>query len=359
VDASPAQPAGRLDRTQELEAEIASCLSSGSPASDEDQRLRCGAPPAFHAMLRYPFGWTDEQLRPVRAPTGKRLRPTLCLLCCEAAGADYHIALPAAAAVEIIHSFSLVHDDVQDRSPERRHRPSVYALWGDAQAINVGDAMFTQGRRALLRLPETGVSASVTLSAVEALDAACLALCEGQYLDMDFESRATVSEAEYYDMVRRKTGALLACSTQLGALVATGDTALAGKYWRFGEALGLAFQVQDDILGIWGDPAVTGKPAADDIISRKKTLPVIYARQQARGEDAETLNRHYVGGAGPTPTIAEVTAAIARAGARDYADAAARRWCEAALAALADASPAEPAGGTLRATVESLLGRQT
>ncbi len=310
-------------------------------------------------MLRYPFGWMDEQLRPVHAPSGKRLRPTLCLLCCEAAGADYHLALPAAAAVEIIHNFSLVHDDVQDRSAERRHRPSVYALWGDAQAINVGDAMFTQGRRALLRLPRRGASPATTLLALEALDAACLALCEGQYLDMDFESRAAVSEAEYYDMIRRKTGALLAGSAQLGALVATGDAALAERYRRFGEALGLAFQVQDDILGIWGDPAVTGKPAADDIISRKKTLPVIHARQQARGRDAETLSRHYLGGPSPTPAIAEVTEAIGRAGARGYAEAASRRWCEAALAALAEASPAEPAGGSLRATVQSLLGRQT
>ncbi|MCL4369118.1 MAG: polyprenyl synthetase family protein, partial [Actinobacteria bacterium] len=137
----------RQSRILDIEREIAASLP-------EDPQ-----PAAFHAMLRYPFGWVDEQLRPVRAPAGKRLRPTICLLCCEAAGGDYHLALPAAAAVEIVHNFSLVHDDVQDRSLERRHRPSVYALWGEAQAINVGDAMFTLGRRALLRLRNRGVPA--------------------------------------------------------------------------------------------------------------------------------------------------------------------------------------------------------
>ncbi len=337
-------PASQPDRILELEEEIAACLPQG------------GEPTVFHAMLRYPFGWADEQLRPLRAPAGKRLRPTLCLLSCEAAGGEYHAALPAAAAVEIIHNFSLVHDDVQDRSPERRHRPSVYALWGDAQAINVGDAMFTQGRRALLRLPGRGVSPAATLQATEALDAACLALCEGQYLDMDFEARPAVSQTEYYEMIRRKTGALLGCSTQLGALVATGDADLADQYHRFGEYLGLAFQVQDDILGIWGDSAVTGKPAADDIVARKKTLPVIYARQQARGEDAELLDAYYLCRT-PVPALVEVTAAIGRTGAREYAETTARQWCERALSALQEASPAEPAAGSLRDLMVSLLGR--
>ncbi len=335
------------DWGRDLEQEIQACLPQNPEVKD------------FHTMMRYPFGWVDERLQPASAPAGKRLRPTLCLLCCQAAGGDYHTALPAAAAVEIIHNFSLVHDDVQDRSVERRHRPSVYALWGDAQAINLGDAMFTQGRRALLRLIDRGVPAVTVLAAVDALDATCLALTEGQYLDMDFESRTQVSEEEYYSMIRRKTGALLACSAQLGPLVATGDAGLADGYHRFGLELGVAFQVQDDILGIWGDPNVTGKPAADDILSRKKTLPVLFARRSAMESDRELLKAYYKPYASQQPpSVREVIVAMERAGAREYAEETARRWCQQALATLESVQPAEPAASTLRSLVTSLLGRE-
>jgi geranylgeranyl diphosphate synthase type I len=336
----------------ETEAEISACLPQSVEAPD------------FSAMLRYPFGWVDTQLKPVAAPAGKGIRPTICLLACQASGAYYRRALPAAAAVEIIHNFSLVHDDIQDRSPARRHRPSVWALWGEAQAINVGDAMFVAGRRALGRLATQGVPAAVILQAIEALDAACMALCEGQYLDMDFESRAVVTEAEYYAMVSRKTGALLGCSAQLGALIATGDARIAELYRHFGQAVGVAFQVQDDILGIWGNTAVTGKPVADDLIARKKTLPVLFARRWATGvqnneRDARCILEYYKPDAPASLPVEPVAEAMARCGARVYAEEVAREWHDRAMQTLAQAAPAESAGRALRELSEGLLGRQT
>ena len=235
----------------------------------------------FYGMMHYHLGWTDESFKATRFQTGgKRLRPLFCLLACQAVGGEPQQALPAAAAVELIHNFSLLHDDIEDNSPTRRHRATVWKIWGEPQAINAGDGMFALAHLALQRLSEKGLPGDRVLAACRVFDQTCLALCEGQYLDMSFEDRLDVDVDRYLAMIRRKTAALLSCSTHLGALLGSGDAGLATRYARFGQNLGLAFQIEDDILGIWGEEEVTGKPQAGDIRQRKKSLPIVYALQQ-------------------------------------------------------------------------------
>lgn len=279
-----------------------------------------------YGMMRYHLGWADEQLRPVEAPTGKRLRPLLCLLSCQACGGDWHQAIPAAVALELVHNFSLVHDDIQDRSPTRRHRPAVWKLWGEALAINVGDGLFILAYVALGKLAEVGVPLDKVLEAHRILNRACLALTEGQFLDITFEKRRHVSLEEYIEMSRRKTAALMAASTALGALIGCDDEGLHRRLWAFGENLGLAFQMWDDILGLWGDEAVTGKPVADDLRQRKKTLPIIYAVERdpefARLLQAPEWDER---------AFQRALELINNSGAREFTEAEARRFYEQAL----------------------------
>jgi geranylgeranyl diphosphate synthase type I len=212
----------------------------GQVLSIPDQRLS-----PFYGMMHYHLGWTDESFEATRSQTGgKRLRPIFCLLACQAVGGEPQQVLPAAAAVELIHNFSLLHDDIEDNSPTRRHRTTVWKIWGEPQAINAGDGMFALAHLALQRLSEKGLPDDRVLAACRVFDQTCLALTEGQYL------------------------------------LGSGGAGVAKRYARFGEDLGMAFQIEDDILGIWGEEKVTGKPQAGDIRQRKKSLPVVYALQQ-------------------------------------------------------------------------------
>ena len=231
-------------------------------------------------MARYHLGWEDERGNPSDAG-GKGLRAGLCLLACEAAGGDWKIAMPAAAAVELVHSFSLVHDDIQDRDRERHHRPAVWTVWGEAQAINAGDALLALAR---LALAGASVPSKTLVRAGRCLDEATLEMVEGQVLDLEFENCDYVSVDEYLDMVGRKTGALFACSLSLGAIVAGAGNQRVGQFDRLGRRLGVAFQVRDDVLGIWGEAEKTGKPAGADLQRRKKSLPVLVALGGSAGE---------------------------------------------------------------------------
>ncbi len=231
--------------------------------------------PEFKTMLRYPLGWVNEDGTPHNTPTGKRIRPILLLLSAEAAGGHWEAAIPAAAAVELLHNFSLIHDDIQDDSETRHNRPTVWKVWGRANAINAGDAMFALAYRAMARLTET-TSPEVALACWQIFNATNLELTRGQHLDMRFEHQTEVTVEEYLSMVSGKTAALVAACAQIGALIGCGNTQTAAHFAEYGSNLGIAFQIHDDILGIWGDPRVTGKSAATDIISRKKSLPVLY-----------------------------------------------------------------------------------
>jgi len=226
----------------------------------------------FHEMLTYHMGWTGEDTGP--EATGKRIRPLLLLLCTAACGADWQAALPAAAAVELVHNFSLVHDDIQDNSDKRRGRPTTWVKWGTPMAINVGDALFVMSNQAIIDLKEN-YSAETIVRAAEVLHNTCLELTRGQFLDMSYEERDDLGVDDYWPMVAGKTAALLSACCHIGALLGGADEAKQESYRSFGHYLGLAFQVQDDILGIWGNEAMTGKSAASDLVEGKNSLPVL------------------------------------------------------------------------------------
>jgi geranylgeranyl diphosphate synthase, type I len=275
---------------------------------------------SFYGMMQYHLGWLDRQFHPAPSDQGKKLRPTICLLVCEAAGGDPDLAVPAAAALELAHNFSLIHDDIEDQSPQRRHQATVWHVWGMPQALNAGDGMLVISHLALGRLSRLGIPDDKILRVLGVFDETVLTLCEGQYLDLSFEDRLDITVEDYLAMIARKTGALIECSTYLGALLATSDTEIIETYRRLGRYLGLAFQIRDDVLGIWGQSEVTGKPAADDIRSRKKTLPVVYALQEARGAQRELLVSLYRQNELGEDDVQQVMRALEDLGARSYAE---------------------------------------
>jgi len=260
----------------------------------------------LYDMMRYHLGWIDENGNPRQGSAGKALRPTLCLLACEAVGRDYCRALPAAAAIELVHNFSLIHDDIQDDDRERRHRPTVWSLWGKPQAINAGTAMRVLASVVSLRLKEHDVSAQKQLRVQRLIDETSLRLIEGQYLDINYESHFDIRVSDYLDMIEGKTAALIACSLEVGALLGTDDEQVIRSFRDIGRNLGLAFQIRDDILGIWGDEEKTGKPLGSDIRHRKKTLPIVYVLEKAEDRLRKELVTLYQNGALNDDGIAEV-----------------------------------------------------
>lgn len=316
------------------------------------------SPSALCSMLRYHMGWQDQHGRPCQGGPGKLVRPALCLLSCKAVGGDASQVIPAAAAVELIHNFSLIHDDIEDASDERHHRPAVWRLWGQPQAINAGDAMFSLAFMAILRLGERGIANERITTATGMLSSACLELCEGQYLDLEYENRLDVRIEEYLSMAEKKTAALFGASTSLGAYLGTEYSRLVDSLRLFGKGLGMAFQIRDDIDGIWGSSAVTGKPAGD-IPQRKKTLPVVYGLQSAGDKPGERLKELYSQESLGAYDVAEVVEILDRLGARDYAESIARQYgCEALEqleAAGLDSSRAAP----LKHVASFLSGRQS
>ena len=254
----------------------------------------------FHEMLTYHMGWTGEGAGP--EATGKRIRPLMVLLCASACGDDWQKALPAAAAVELVHNFSLVHDDIQDNSPKRRGRDTAWVKWGAPLAINVGDALFVMSNQAVIGLRED-YPAEIVVRAAGILHDTCLDLTRGQFLDMSYEERRDLKVEDYWPMVSGKTAALLSACCRIGAVLGGADAEKEEAYRSYGHYLGLAFQVQDDILGIWGDETVTGKSVASDLVEGKNSLPVLiglgrkgkFARRWAQGpiqpEEVEDLAR--------------------------------------------------------------------
>jgi len=336
-------------------------LSQIEQELQEIARCRHRSLEPYYGMMHYHLGWADENLGAFDANPGKRLRPLLCLLSCGAAGGDMRQALPAAAAVELVHNFSLVHDDIQDGSHTRRGRRAVWDIWGLAHGINVGDGLFVLARLALHRLAELGVPLPRQQLATLVLDRACLALCEGQYFDMTFEEHTSVDLERYLSMIRRKTAALLAAAAELGAIIATDDLGLVEHHRKFGENLGMAFQIQDDILGIWGEEQRTGKSAATDIRDRKKTLPVVYAlRQDAEPDAASRIDEHYTRVDALNPeAIQEVMGLLESVGAKEYAEKMARQYYRQAISHLDRAGPANDRQIQLRELSASLLGRES
>jgi geranylgeranyl diphosphate synthase type I len=327
-----------------IEAEMRSLLDN-----NED------AVAAHYGMLRYHMGWANVRFDAELAPAGKRLRPIFCLLGCDAVGGNVEMAIPAAAALELLHNFSLVHDDIEDGDEQRRHRATLWKVWGVPQAINAGDGLFALSFAAIQRLEERGLSAEATLAALRVFTQMCVELTEGQHLDMLFEARDDVTVPEYLRMIQGKTGALVGASVAIGAIVGGAEAAQSEALWHFGRAVGLAFQVQDDILGIWGDPAETGKAAGNDVLRRKKSLPMLYTLNDAGvGQRFAALLR--ADDFGPA-RLDDALALLDEAGARAYAEAQVQRLHDNALAALQQALGDRADDLPLRTLAESLLNR--
>jgi geranylgeranyl diphosphate synthase type I len=282
----------------------------------------------YYGQIQYHLGWVNSDFSPAATHPGKLLRPTLLLLAYEAAGAwglatetpDYlRRAMPAAVAVELTHNFTLIHDDIEDGDTERRHRPTLWKLWGIPQSINTGDGLFALGRLALWGVVDEGVESSIAARLGAILDLACLTLSEGQYLDISFEGRQDVSVAMYIDLISRKTGALMRCAAEMGALLGTRDQETVERLSSFGRAIGVAFQARDDLLGVWASKAELGKTSAGDILRRKKSLPILHALEQADEQDQLFLRNIYEQ---ETPVTGEqveaVLAIFARTRTRDY-----------------------------------------
>ena len=300
-------------------------------------------------MVAYHHGWAGET-----AGRGKRVRPLLTVLACHACGGDWRAALPAATAVELIHNFSLIHDDIEDRSDTRRGRPTLWARWGVPQALNTGDALFALAGLSAHRLLERGLPAPTVLAVQMDLNRACLSLTQGQHLDIAFETRDEVHETAYLAMVEGKTAALLTAATSIGARVAGAALPQIEQMAVFGRQLGLAFQMQDDILGIWGDPTVTGKPSGDDLVCRKKTLPTLLGLERS-----EAFRALWASGESAEGGVAAMKRELQACGALQATQAAAAEHTGLALSALALASPAEPAGPLLEILARQMLGRQS
>lgn len=289
-------------------------IAAGLRAEIASQSLR------LYDTLRYHMGWADEQGKPSSSGGGKAFRPTLCLLSCEAAGGAPERALPAAVALEFVHNFSLMHDDVQDMDRTRRGRPTVWAVWGIPVAVVSGNTMLKVADLAAGRLLDMGVSVSAAIEAGEALTRGYLRMMEGQFLDIEFESRATISVQEYLDMIERKTGALIEMAVYLGPLVARDrqpDRKLAEGFRVIGWELGRVFQIRDDILGVWGGP-VTGKPVGADIQRRKKALPAVHALGVATGATRRELHAIYAKQTVSEPDVARVLEIMERLDTQSY-----------------------------------------
>jgi len=306
-----------------------------------------------YEMIRYHLGLDGSA-----GPRGKRMRPLLGLLAYSSIVGEHTRALPGAAAVELGHNFSLVHDDIEDGDVERRHRPTLWAVHGVPQAINTGDLIFSLSRVALHRLTDLGFPDHKVLRLMRLYDETCVMLCEGQYIDIATSASSEPMTVElYFDMIGRKTAALISASIEAGALLATDDEDVISGYRRFGWALGLAFQLNDDLLGIWGQEQKTGK-VPTDVARHKKTLPVLYAFESASPEDRERLTAISAIDEPSEAEVAEVVAILERSGAQDFTRAEAQRHRDVCLAELegltvVDGAAREKLEGIIRSVISA------
>jgi geranylgeranyl diphosphate synthase type I len=305
---------------------------------------------AFHEMLTYHMGWSAEDSG--SSTSGKRLRPLLLLLTVQACGTEWLRAAPASAAVELMHNFSLVHDDIQDKSATRRGRPAVWTRWGQAMAINVGDALFVLSNLAVMDLTQSYPAETVTRVS-EILFNTCLDLTRGQFLDMSYEERDNLDIEDYWPMIAGKTASLLSSSCQIGSVLGGADQGTQDAYRSFGHALGLAFQIQDDLLGIWGDEAITGKSSASDLLEGKKSLPVLFGLKK----NGEFAQRWHQGSIQPEE-VEQLAQRLASEGAYEYTYDMADQMTVLAINSLREADPQGEAGEILLDMANNLLKRK-
>lgn len=316
------------------------------------------APPFIHGLISYHFGWVDQDFQPANFGRGKMLRPTLNLLVFDAITGGYEDALPMAAAIEMIHNFSLIHDDIEDNDLERRGRPTAWSIWGKPRTINIGDFLYSLAFKTLYQLDASKFPPARIFTVLNLIVDACLALTKGQELDLSFENNIDVSVDMYLDMVYKKTGALIDAAIVSAASLATADAALIKNYGEFADNIGIAFQIRDDILGIWGDKAKTGKSTANDLRRKKKTLPVVYTLDKASGQRKKKIRKLYTQ---PEPLsdkeIDFMRENLDRAGAHDYAQNLANQYREKAFTALHQTNITNQAQLELEAIAKFLVDR--
>ena len=324
-----------------IEAEMLDIVTNAWPRMPHDLRT----------MLLYHLGFADADGTVMHINAGKRIRPLLSLLSCQACNGDAQLALPAAAGIELLHNFSLIHDDIEDGDTLRRGRPTLWKQWNTALAINAGDTLFALSHLAIQRCADRGAAPGDVLRALRIFDETNVHLTVGQHWDISFETRTSVTTTQYLDMIAGKTAALTAAACGIGAMIAGANAQMTTALTEFGRSLGLSFQLQDDVLGIWGDPAVTGK-ADGDLARRKKTLPVLFAAEHDDVVRARTF------GSAPLTAeqISDLRSRIEASGAREHTE----RAAAVAYAQGAEALETLPDGvhrATLLALAHSLLGR--
>ncbi|MEU0200355.1 MULTISPECIES: polyprenyl synthetase family protein [unclassified Streptomyces] len=313
-------------------------------------------PAAESRVAGYHRGWCEADGSPMATAsrTGKSVRPALALLSAAAVGGSPELAVPGAVAVELVHDFTLLHDDVIDGDALRRHRPAAWSVFGTPAAVLTGDALLVSAMRVL-----ADVAPARAAEAVKELVTALLELVEGQSRDVTFETAPEVSVAQYLAMAEGKTGSLIGCSCALGGILAGADGERVRGLREFGRRLGVAFQCADDILGIWGRTARSGKPVGADLAARKKSLPVV-AALSGEGTAAERLRTLYAA----THPLDERDVALARelveeAGGREAAEQEARRQVSAALRALSWARPTPDTYRQLRDIAWAMTHRES
>jgi len=305
----------------------------------------------FYEMLTYHMGWSGEGAGP--DATGKRIRPLFVLLVVASCVSEWLCASPAAAAIELVHNFSLVHDDIQDNSEKRRGRLTVWKKWNIPQAINVGDALFVISSQAITDLSRD-YPAEVVIRTARVIHNACLDLTRGQYLDLTYENRGDLSIEDYWKMIEGKTAALLSACTEVGAILGGANEQMIERHRLFGRELGLAFQVQDDILGIWGDEALTGKSAVSDLVEGKNSLPILFGISRG-GKFAQRWATNAI----RSDEVSEVAQMLVNEGAREYAEREAERFTNHALGILEKINPNNDAGKALVELTGKLLNRES
>ncbi|MGW7263575.1 family 2 encapsulin nanocompartment cargo protein polyprenyl transferase [Streptomyces sp. NPDC054842] len=349
-------PVGRQHVPGPSDGQEAAAILERARASVDPELRRAveSLPGAMRRTGLYHFGWQHADGTPAAGNAGKAIRPALVLTAARALGGRDTAAVRAAAAVELIHNFSLLHDDVMDRDTTRRHRPTAWTVFGDADAILAGDALQALALRLLAEDPHPASQAAATRLADCVIE-----LCEGQHTDTAMERRppGEVTLEECLAMAEAKTGALLGCACALGGLYAGADDEDVEALDAFGRQAGLAFQLIDDVIGIWGDPGRTGKPAGADLVARKKSLPVVAALASgtpAAAELAELYAAPYTEG-----DLERTVLAVERAGGRDWAQAQAADRMARAMHELSRAVPEPEAAGGLLALAEFVTRRTT
>lgn len=313
--------AGRVEQyRQGLELELKNLLS-----------MREGF---LYNLLRYQLGWVDQEGKPDSQPSRASFHSLLAPAVCESLTGNFGSALPMAAAVELLHNLSLVHGDVQAGRVDAGSRPSIWWIWGPAQAINAGDGFHAMARVALMRMLDGNVSSDVVLQATEMLDHSCLSMCEGQYADLGFQDRLLVTVGEYDDMIDRKAGALAGCSAGGGALAAGGDGKTVAQFRDMGIKLGMAWQITLDLAEFWGNQG--DGLTASNLLSKKKSLPLIYTLEHCSLAARREIGAAYSKRVLDPSDIGRVVTIMDEMNARDHCQQRARTLAADALSLLAD-----------------------